>query len=473
MRRQRRSRGRTRRVFLHFIVPLLPFTRRPSTCELTRRPFREGPAARRDARSLRTRTHPRKSDRGSGGMHEVGYLGVLSSTSNFWLDGARMGSTVTASYLFCDLAGSTAFAARVGDSRADELRRAQYLALRDAVGASDGDEVKSTGDGLMVVFTSAVNALRCAVLMQRGIHKYNERSGQPIALRVGVGIGESEFDGSDYYGLAVVEAARLSAAAQPEQILVGDLVRTMVGTRGTISGTTPATGEQFQFVALPPMQLKGLPTVTPAFELQWQQRTRSPLPTAFASAHASVFVGRTAELHAVVNAAQQAAKGDGGLLVVQGEPGIGKTRLLGEVARKLHADGGVVLYGRCSEEPLVAFEPFVAALRGHAAACDDAALQDHVRYGTAPLLRLLPEIARPRAQRRRRSPDRPAVGTIRALRGHRPVARLVGRCGRNDRARRHPLGRPRNRSAHWLPGPPSWRTATAHRRDVSPDGCRP
>jgi class 3 adenylate cyclase len=75
------------------------------------------------------------------------------------------GSFVT--ILFTDLVGSTTLFDRRGDDAGDAVRREHFAALRRAVAEHGGREVKSTGDGLMVAFGSAVAAVRCAVDMQR------------------------------------------------------------------------------------------------------------------------------------------------------------------------------------------------------------------------------------------------------------------------------------------------------------------
>src|SRR4051794_17992643 len=71
--------------------------------------------------------------------------------------------------LFTDLVASSSLFAQHGDERADEILGAHLAVLRDVVKRHDGREVKSTGDGLMVAFSSAVDALRCAIDMQRGV----------------------------------------------------------------------------------------------------------------------------------------------------------------------------------------------------------------------------------------------------------------------------------------------------------------
>src|SRR5207249_10863954 len=83
--------------------------------------------------------------------------------------------------------------------------------------------------------------------------------------------------------------------------------------------------------------------------------TRTPI------AAPPVFVGRTAELDALVAAWEQARAGERRLVFLTGEPGIGKTAVAGELAERVVADGGTVRFGRCDEEALVPHQPFVEA----------------------------------------------------------------------------------------------------------------
>ena len=69
--------------------------------------------------------------------------------------------------MFTDVVGSTTLYDRYGDDEADARRARHFAVLREVVAAHDGREVKSTGDGLMVTFSSAVAAVRCAVALQR------------------------------------------------------------------------------------------------------------------------------------------------------------------------------------------------------------------------------------------------------------------------------------------------------------------
>jgi class 3 adenylate cyclase len=116
--------------------------------------------------------------------------------------------------LFTDLVGSTELTGRLGDAGADRLRRAHFALLREAVAAHRGEEVKTLGDGLMVVFPSAVDATLCASDMQRSVARYNRRPGttHPLEVRIGLHAGEPVREGDDYHGVAVNIASRLCDA---------------------------------------------------------------------------------------------------------------------------------------------------------------------------------------------------------------------------------------------------------------------
>lgn len=99
-----------------------------------------------------------------------------------------MGRTGTVSVLFTDIVGSTELLGRLGERDYDDVRRRHFTALRKALADHDGTEVKNTGDGLMAVFRSAVDAVDCAVAMQReALNVMSE--GRPVAMRVGLSAG--------------------------------------------------------------------------------------------------------------------------------------------------------------------------------------------------------------------------------------------------------------------------------------------
>ena len=82
-------------------------------------------------------------------------------------------TTENVAILFTDIVGSTELSQRLSPEAADEVRRAHFAVLRQAVAEAGGTEVKNLGDGLMVVFASASAALACAVAMQQGVEQDN------------------------------------------------------------------------------------------------------------------------------------------------------------------------------------------------------------------------------------------------------------------------------------------------------------
>ncbi|WP_421120937.1 BTAD domain-containing putative transcriptional regulator [Aquihabitans daechungensis] len=118
-----------------------------------------------------------------------------------------------------------------------------------------------------------------------------------------------------------------------------------------------------------------------------------PLPPAVAERRTrSAFVGREAERTAIEQAWAAAMAGERHLLVVAGEAGVGKTRLAQETCRTLHAKGAYVLWGRCSPEHLIAYQPIVEALRTALRSLPVERVRELVEP-RPPLGLLLPELA--------------------------------------------------------------------------------
>src|SRR5262245_17587199 len=92
--------------------------------------------------------------------------------------------------------------------------------LRDAVVLHQGDVVKTTGDGVHAVFTSARDALDTAISAQLELHRTGWGEIGELRVRMGLLTGEAELRDGDYYGPAVNRAARLMASAHGGQILV-------------------------------------------------------------------------------------------------------------------------------------------------------------------------------------------------------------------------------------------------------------
>jgi DNA-binding winged helix-turn-helix (wHTH) protein/tetratricopeptide (TPR) repeat protein len=128
-----------------------------------------------------------------------------------------------------------------------------------------------------------------------------------------------------------------------------------------------------------------------------------PLPPQLLAGEAVEFVGREAELLQMNAVWQRAESGRYQLLLVAGEPGIGKTRLALEFARARSAEGTTILIGCSDEEVLVAYQPFVECLSWYIRSCDESDLQAQLAAagGGAELGLLIPEL-------RRRVPDLPS-----------------------------------------------------------------
>ncbi|MCZ3387493.1 MAG: AAA family ATPase [Actinomycetia bacterium] len=255
--------------------------------------------------------------------------------------------------LFTDVVGSTVLAASIGDTSADSLRRVHFASMRKVIEASGGYEVKTIGDAVMAGFDSAVAVVECAVRMQQAVAHENERSDTALEIRIGISMGEVADSDSDLFGMPVVEANRLCAATQGGHILAADVVRQLVGSRST---------HQFERGAA--LDLKGLPAPLDTCEVLWSRTDVEPdwLPRRLADVSGSSCVGRDAELDTLRHAWTTVTGGRRQLALIAGEPGIGKTRLVAELART--ARDAVVAYGWCDQESSAAFLPWVHIVSG-------------------------------------------------------------------------------------------------------------
>ncbi|MFL5875160.1 MAG: AAA family ATPase [Solirubrobacteraceae bacterium] len=288
--------------------------------------------------------------------------------------------TGTVTLLFTDQVSSTETLLRLGDDAAERLRRSHFALLREVAGTHGGQEVKNLGDGLMVAFASAVDAVACAIAIEQAVSR---RSEEGVAVRVGLNVGEPIVDEGDYFGTAVVVAKRLCDAAGAGQILASDVVRALVGTRG---------GFAFRRVGAVP--LKGIAEPVEACEVGWEPTTeqRIPLPPAVLGTETGAFVGRAKALEELRGHWAGVVAGERRVVLLAGEPGMGKTRLAAEFCRAAHEGGAAVLAGRCYEEMLVPYGPFVEALRHYVEGCPPAELAVQVAPRRRELATLIPHL---------------------------------------------------------------------------------
>ena len=289
--------------------------------------------------------------------------------------------------LFTDLVGSTALAQELGDDAADRLRRDHFDQLRRAVAATNGTQVKTIGDAMMVSYNSASDAVAGAVAMQQSVHANNEQAVRHVEMRIGISAGDASFEDGDWFGTPVVEASRLCGAANGGQILVTDIVRILGGSRVT-----------HQLVSIGGVEAKGLPNPLNACEVVWEpvtagrQRMELALPPLVEQDDAFGFVGREEQWERLWLAWKTATASGRQAVFVAGEPGIGKTRLVKELCRAAHANDGIVLWGACDEELAVPYQPFVDAFRWLAASVNPDLFGELVGASGSELTPVIPDL---------------------------------------------------------------------------------
>lgn len=144
---------------------------------------------------------------------------------------SRGGAPVT--ILFTDMEGSTSLTQRLGDAKAQEIVRAHNSLVRESLAAHAGREIKHTGDGIMISFRAASQALECAIDIQRRVAALAEENpDSALRVRIGINSGEPVAEEGDYFGTAVQVAARVSDVAEPGQILATGVVRDLVAGKG-------------------------------------------------------------------------------------------------------------------------------------------------------------------------------------------------------------------------------------------------
>ena len=168
---------------------------------------------------------------------------------------ARHGVRSPVTILFTDMESSTATTQRVGDAAAHDVVRVHNAVVRDSLRASDGREIKHTGDGIMASFSSASRAVECAVAIQRTLAS---KVGAP-RVRIGINAGEPVVEDDDLFGTAVQLAARTCAHAQPAQILLTNVVRELTAGKG------------FLYADIGDVELRGFEDPVRLYEIRWQR----------------------------------------------------------------------------------------------------------------------------------------------------------------------------------------------------------
>jgi class 3 adenylate cyclase len=256
-----------------------------------------------------------------------------------------------------DLVGSTRLASSVGPVRADELMREYFGLLREAVEASGGTEFKDTGDGLFVAFSSASAGVSCAVLTQQLFEWRYRGKEQQLHVRIGLGTGESTLRDGGWAGMPSIEAARLCDKAPADGILISSATKMLAGRVDCA-----------RFESFGEIELKGIPEPMEAFSVIWEpfgpeqsavEVGRWPVPEALRVVPRIAYVGREFERRLLEIARNRARSAARQVVLLSGEPGIGKTRLASHAALEANADGFAVCWGVCSEDLAAPYEPWL------------------------------------------------------------------------------------------------------------------
>jgi len=159
----------------------------------------------------------------------LGDAGALVDEIEEFLTGVKGGpeaDRVLATVLFTDIVSSTDRAAELGDRRWRNLLDDHDQAVRRQLELYRGKKVKTTGDGALATFDGPARAVRCACAIRDAVRALG------LDTRAGLHAGEVEVRGEDIGGIAVHTTARVSALAQPNEVLVSRTVVDLVAGSG-------------------------------------------------------------------------------------------------------------------------------------------------------------------------------------------------------------------------------------------------
>ena len=285
----------------------------------------------------------------------------------------------TVTVLFTDLVESTQLNQQLGDDRAREIGRDVEEMARHAVAANRGALIKEMGDGLMAAFASARRAVAAAREMQLQMRQLH-RSGldATVEMRIGLHTGEVIDDDGDLHGETVIIAKRIEGLAPAGGILASDTVHGVLGTARDELVDQGAT------------ELKGIAS-------EWRLYL-VPLPeeeadTGLADNAPTPYVGRVAEREQLRSMVEATADGRGGLVLIGGPPGVGKSRLTREASAIAEKLGMVVYTGNCLDmESPPPYQPAIDHLEQAARSLSAEAFRTALGVNAPELAKLLPAL---------------------------------------------------------------------------------
>lgn len=334
-------------------------------------------------------------------------------------------------FLIADVRGYTRFTVQHGDEAAARLATRFAEIASETAEQHGGRVTELRGDEALAVFTSARQALRAAVALQE---RFRAGSSVDLPFQVGIGLDAGEVIPvmGGYRGGALNLAARLCSLAGPGEILASQgvvhLARRMEDIAWTERGAVQLKGftdhvTVFDVMSLAPVEVAAeVPADTPAQVL--------PVGGFLGALPDSPLVARMAELDRLARSVDAVTTGSGRVVLLSGEPGVGKTRLAQELTLQLRDGGFLIGAGRCYQSRAgVPFYPFLDVL-GTLYAAGSAAVRGQTVRSWTYLAKLVPEISptsilASESSEERERLFRAVTSFVCALAGERPVALLL------------------------------------------------
>jgi class 3 adenylate cyclase/tetratricopeptide (TPR) repeat protein len=267
--------------------------------------------------------------------------------------------------MLCDLVGSTALSARLDPEDVRAVIDAYHAACARIMRSYDGFLAEFRGDGILAYFgypiaheDDAERTVRAALDIIAAIARLETRAGEPLAVRVGIAsglvvVGDLSREGALREHAVVGDtphlAARLQALAEPGTIVVAASTRRLLG-------------DLFRLRDLGPHEAKGIAEPVAAWAVEGVSDSESRFE-AVRKAGLTDFIGREDELDFLLKRQRLAWKGEGQIVLISGEPGIGKSRLAVALAERIAGEPHTRLRYQCSPYYTnSALRPFIAQL---------------------------------------------------------------------------------------------------------------
>jgi class 3 adenylate cyclase/tetratricopeptide (TPR) repeat protein len=264
------------------------------------------------------------------------------------LRGGEPASSV-GTFLFTDVEGSTRLLERLGEERYGTAIATHDRLLREAFARGGGVEANSQGDSFFFVFADAHRAVLAALDAQRALGAEHWAEESPIKVRIGMHTGRAALHEGKLVGLAVHRAARIANAAHGGQVLLSDT--TAEDVKDATSFRLRDLGDYRLKDFERPLRLYQLVADDLEVDFPPLRALSQGMPQALTGKPAGglSFIGRERELGILRTALQDVLSGAGRIALLEGEAGIGKSRLALELGHAAAECGVALVWGTCVE----------------------------------------------------------------------------------------------------------------------------